>query len=111
MGEHCSLNPFAVLYGMGGITLGNGVRIATQTVIVSANHNYKSRDPLRLSGTSGLGVEVGNDVWIGAGARILDGVSIGSDSAVGAGAVVNRSVPTGHLAIGVPAESSPIRRE
>ncbi len=39
-----------------------------------------------------------DDVWIGAGAQILDGVRIGE------GAVVNKSVPPGKVVGGVPAK-------
>ncbi|MEZ4484842.1 MAG: DapH/DapD/GlmU-related protein [Syntrophotaleaceae bacterium] len=36
---------------------------------------------------------IGDDVWIGAGVRILDGVRIGKGSVIGAGAVVAKDVP------------------
>ena len=103
IGDHCSVNPFAILYGHGGTFLGNGVRIAAQTVIIPANHNFRSSTPLHEAGVVGRGIAIGNDVWVGAGARILDGVVIGDRSVVGAGAVVSRSVPTGSVATGVPA--------
>jgi acetyltransferase-like isoleucine patch superfamily enzyme len=48
-------------------------------------------------------VELGDDVWIGAGARILKGVSIGDRSIVGAGAVVTKSVPADVIVAGNPA--------
>jgi serine O-acetyltransferase len=50
---------------------------------------------------------VGDDVEIGAGARILGPISVGDGSVVGANAVVLSDVPAGHLAVGVPARVIP----
>jgi acetyltransferase-like isoleucine patch superfamily enzyme len=48
-------------------------------------------------------VTIGNDVWIGRGARILSGVSIGDGAVVGAHAVVARSVRPYAVVVGNPA--------
>ena len=49
------------------------------------------------------GVQVGNDVLIGAGAIVLPGLRIGSGATIGAGAVVVKDVPSGGIVKGVPA--------
>lgn len=46
---------------------------------------------------------IGNDVRIGAGARILGPVTIGDGAVIGANAVVLTDVPAGAVAVGVPA--------
>lgn len=48
-------------------------------------------------------VNVGNDVWVGAGAMVLDGVRIGDGAIVAAGAVVTRDVEPYAIVGGVPA--------
>lgn len=48
-------------------------------------------------------IKIGNDVWIGARAVILDGVTIGNGAIVGAGAVVTKDVPDYAVVGGVPA--------
>jgi acetyltransferase-like isoleucine patch superfamily enzyme len=48
-------------------------------------------------------IVIGNDVWIGARAIILDGVVIGNGAIVGAGAVVTSSVPPYAVVAGAPA--------
>lgn len=49
-------------------------------------------------------IVVGNDVWIGRGARILSGVSIGDGAVIGAYAVVARDVRPFAVVAGNPAE-------
>lgn len=48
-------------------------------------------------------IHIGNDVWIGARAVIVDGVNIGDGAIVGAGAVVTKDVPDYAVMGGVPA--------
>lgn len=48
-------------------------------------------------------VVIGNDVWIGRGARILSGVSIGDGAVVGGYSVVTRSVAPYAIVAGAPA--------
>ena len=48
-------------------------------------------------------ITIGNDVWIGARAVILDGITIGDGAIVGACAVVTRDVPPYSVVAGVPA--------
>ena len=46
---------------------------------------------------------IGDDVWIGPGARILGDISIGNNSVIGANAVVTKSFPANSVVGGVPA--------
>ena len=46
---------------------------------------------------------IGDDVFIGAGAKILGAVTIGDGARIGANAVVVCDVPAGATAVGVPA--------
>lgn len=104
IGEDCSLNPFSIVYGHGGVRMGNGVRIAAHAVLIPANHTTPADGtPVRLAPITARGIDIGDDVWIGAGARILDGVRIGARAVVGAGSVVTRDVAAGATVAGVPA--------
>ena len=104
IGDDCSLNPFAIIYGHGGVRIADGVRIAAHAVIIPANHNIADDEtPLHKSGTNAKGIDIGANVWIGSGARILDGVHIGRHAIVGAGSVVTKVVPAGATVVGIPA--------
>ena len=48
-------------------------------------------------------ITIGNNVFVGMNALILPGVTIGDDCVIGAGSVVNRDIPSGSVAAGVPA--------
>ena len=48
---------------------------------------------------------VGNNVVIGAGAKVLGPIYIGSNSKIGANSVVLRDVPEGATAVGIPAKN------
>jgi acetyltransferase-like isoleucine patch superfamily enzyme len=50
-------------------------------------------------------VTIGRGVWLPWHVFILPGVTIGDHATIGAGSVVNRSVPAGALAAGVPAKT------
>jgi chloramphenicol O-acetyltransferase type B len=47
--------------------------------------------------------QIGNDVWIGARAVILDGVKVGDGALIAAGSIVNKDVPPYAVVGGVPA--------
>ena len=49
-------------------------------------------------------VEIGNDVWVGYNAILMDGIKVGDGAIVGAGAVVTKDVPPYAIVGGVPAK-------
>lgn len=51
-----------------------------------------------------ISVVVGNDVWIGYGAKIVEGITIGNGAVVAAGAIVTKDVPPYAIVGGVPAK-------
>jgi acetyltransferase-like isoleucine patch superfamily enzyme len=105
LGDGVFVGPYCVLYGHGGLDIGRGTLIAAHTVIVPMNHIFAQPDvPISQQGVTRKGIAIGEDVWIGCGARILDGVHIGDGAVIGAGAVVTKSVPAYVVALGVPAK-------
>lgn len=49
-------------------------------------------------------IDIGNDVWIGARAIIMDGVKIGNGAVIGANSVVTKNIPDYAIAVGSPAK-------
>jgi acetyltransferase-like isoleucine patch superfamily enzyme len=110
LGDYCSVNPYTILYGHGGLHIGSRVRIAAHVVIIPANHGIDAMDvPIMLQDVENLPVTIHDNVWIGAGAKILAGVVIYSGAVIGAGAVVTRHVPENAVVAGVPARVLYIR--
>jgi maltose O-acetyltransferase len=80
---------------IGDYTLfGSGVQILTPLHPTNAG--------LRRQQEFGKPIEIGADVWVGAGALILAGVRIGPRSVIGAGSVVTRDIPANVFAAGNP---------
>ncbi|WP_231187687.1 acyltransferase [Haladaptatus sp. DYF46] len=101
IGANCSVNPYVNIAG--NVTIGNGVRIASTASIWGENHVFEDpATPIHEQGNRYEGIEVGNDVWIGAGAVVLDGSDVGSHSVIGAGAVVTSDVPEYAIVVGNP---------
>lgn len=106
IGSNCSINPYTIIYGHGkGVKIGNNVLIAGHCLIIPANHIFSRTDiPINQQGTASKGIEIEDDVWIGAGCRILDGVKIARGTIVAAGSVVNKSTIPYSVIGGVPAK-------
>ena len=105
IGNNSWLGPNSVIYGNGGVDIGDHVLIAAHCVINTVSHNFSDTDtPMNLQGVSCDPVVIEDDVWIGSGASILQGVRIGRGSIIGAGAVVTKSIPPFSIALGVPAK-------
>lgn len=112
VGQNCSVNPYSILYGHGGLEIGDSVRIAAHTIIIPANHIYHDPEVLiRKQGLTREGILIEDDVWIGANCTILDGIEIGEGAVVAAGSVVTESVPRYAIVAGIPAEQIGDRRE
>ena len=50
----------------------------------------------------GVGVTIGDNVWIGGNCVVMPGVHIGEGSVIGAGSVVTRDIPARSVAAGNP---------
>lgn len=99
-----------------GARIGGGLRIwhfggvfLHPKVVIGANCTLRQGVTIG-DRRSGGGVPVlGNNVDVGAGAKILGALSVGDDVCVGANAVVLQDVPEGCTAVGVPARVLPRR--
>jgi acetyltransferase-like isoleucine patch superfamily enzyme len=98
------LGPYVVIYGHGGVEIGESTLVSMHCTILSSNHAIPAMGTLiRDVADELLPTKIGRDVWIGANAVILGGVTIGDGAVVAAGAVVTNNVETGAVVAGVPA--------
>jgi acetyltransferase-like isoleucine patch superfamily enzyme len=100
-GRNVFVNQGCRLDDIGGITLGDDVMLGPGVRLISAGHPL---DPaLRRRQVTAAPIVIGRNVWVGAGATILQGVTVGDDAVVAAGAVVTHDVPPAVLVAGTPA--------
>jgi len=86
------------------VHIGNDVRIGPNCNLLGEDHEYRDRNtPVHRQGRLAKGLEIGDDVWIGANSVILPGVRLGNGAIIGAGSVVTKSVPPFTVAVGNPA--------
>jgi serine O-acetyltransferase len=71
--------------------IGDNCNISQGVTIGEANRGPRKGTPV-----------IGNNVYIGPGAKIIGAVHIGNNVAVGANCVVTRDVPDGAVVVGVP---------
>lgn len=107
VGSNVSIHRNCYLDALGGIRIGSEVSIAHQSSIVALEHGWDDTTiPIRDNPIIARSVEIADDVWIGAGCRILGGASIAKRSVVAAGSVYTAKTPaeSGYLYAGVPAK-------
>lgn len=105
IGDNVSIHPLCYIDAAGGITIGSDVSIAHNTTILSEEHIFADIDTIiKDQGCEYKRTIVENNVWIGAGCRILGGTYIESGSIIAAGAVVKNTVKANSIMGGVPAK-------
>ncbi|MGX9463000.1 acyltransferase [Shewanella sp. A14] len=97
--------------GRNGIKIGNQTRIANNVTIYAFNHGMAPNTPVYQQPATSNGVIIGQDVWIGAQAGIVDGVNIGDHAIIGMGSIVTKNVPNYAIVAGNPARVIGDRRD
>ena len=73
-------------------------------MIVPSNHIFSNPyEYIYKQGLSCIGITIEDDVWIGAGVKVLDGVIIRKGCVIGANSVVTHSTEEYGIYVGVPA--------
>jgi serine O-acetyltransferase len=87
-----------VVLGYGGLSI-----VIHQDAMIGDRVHIDQGVTIGGNGTRFGVARVGDDVYIGAGAKILGPISIGHGAVIGANAVVLEDVPPRSVAVGVPA--------
>jgi acetyltransferase-like isoleucine patch superfamily enzyme len=104
IGSNVHISRQTIFLCQGFIKIGDNVMVAPSCLFVDHNHGYKSRQlPIREQPGEVGQIVIEDDVWIGAGCKILKGVTIEKGAIIGAGSVVTKNVSTFEIWAGVPA--------
>lgn len=102
LGENCFINFNCTILDEANVSIGSNAFIGPNVSIYTACH------PLHPEHRNTCvewaePVTIGNNVWIGGSVTILPGVEIGDNVVIGAGAVVTKSFPSNVVIAGSPA--------
>lgn len=104
LGIGVSINHHVTLDGgTKGIEIGNNTRLAAYSYAYAFNHGVEPGRLIKDQPVSSQGIIIGDDVWIGARAGIVDGVNIGNGAVIGMGSIVTKSVAAHSKVAGNPA--------
>jgi serine O-acetyltransferase len=94
IGRGADLGPGLVILHSIGVVINSNVRAGSNLVL---EHG------VTIGAEKGQSPVLGDNIFIGAGAKIIGPVRIGSDVKIGANAVVTKDLPDGATAVGIPA--------
>lgn len=87
IGKKCFINRNCMIVAHEKIIIGDYTTIGPGTYIYDHNHDGKGSYETDS-------IEIGKNVWIGAGCIILKGIKIGDNAVIGAGSLITRNVPS-----------------
>jgi Acetyltransferase (isoleucine patch superfamily) len=92
LGENVFVGSGCYFVSRKAINIGDNTKIGPNTIIYDHDHDYfKKGEYLKTE------VEIGNNVWIGAGCIILRGTKIGNNSVIGAGTLLKGDYPSNSM--------------
>jgi acetyltransferase-like isoleucine patch superfamily enzyme len=104
VGDGANLGFNCEVFSGSRVSIGANTLFAAYVYVIGGGHNFE--DPTRAvaeQGRRSSGVTIGEGVWLGAGAKIMDGCRVGAHAIVGAGSVLSVEVPERGVAMGRPA--------
>lgn len=104
IGENTTVGYHTFIFASEKITIGNNCLIAPFVYLVDSEHGINKNERINLQPNSTAEIIIGNDVWIGTGAKILKGVTIGNGAVIAAGAIVKDNVEPYSIMGGIPAK-------
>ena len=101
VGKNLFMNYNCTIIDVAKVVIGDNCQIAPNVAIYTAGHPVHP-DTRNTLYEYGIGVTIGDTVWIGGNTVILPGVHIGSNTVIGAGSVVTKDIPDWVIAAGNP---------
>ena len=104
IGKNTTFGYHTFLFASERIEIGDDCLIAPFVYIVDSDHNIEKNKKINTQPNSTAPIKIGNDVWIGTGAKILKGVTIGNGAVIASGALVKDDVNPYEIVGGIPAK-------
>lgn len=104
IGDNTTVGYHTYLFASEKITIGHNCLIAPFVYLVDSDHNIAKDKLINQQPNSTSPITIGNDVWIGTGAKILKGVTIHDGAVIASGALVKDDVEAYSIVGGIPAK-------
>lgn len=100
-GDNFFMNYNCTITDVGKVKIGNNVLFGPAVSVYTAGHPIHP-EARNSAYEYGIGVSIGDNVWVGGSTVIVPGVHIGNDVVIGAGSVVTKDIPDHVVAAGNP---------
>ena len=101
VGNNFFANYNCTILDVGKVIIGNNVQFAPNVSLYTAGHPIHPDS--RNSGYEyGIGVTIGDNVWLGGNVIVNPGIHIGNNVVIGSGSVVTKDIPDNVIAVGNP---------
>ncbi|GKX67937.1 sugar O-acetyltransferase [Inconstantimicrobium mannanitabidum] len=101
VGNNFFANYNCTILDVGKVIIGENAQFAPNVSIYTAGHPIHPES--RNSGYEyGIGVTIGDNVWLGGSVVVNPGVKIGNNVVIGSGSVVTKDIPDNVIAVGNP---------
>lgn len=104
IGNGTTVGHHTFIYASEKISIGDNCLIAPFVYLVDSDHNIARETRINQQGNTTAPINIGNDVWISTGVKILKGVSIGDGAVIAAGSVVKSDIEPFAIYGGIPAK-------
>ncbi len=101
VGDNFFANYNCTILDVGRVIIGKNVLFAPNVSLYTAGHPIHP-DSRNYGYEYGIGITIGDNVWLGGNVVVNPGVHIGNNVVVGSGSVVTKDIPDNVIAIGNP---------
>jgi len=110
--DHSNIGSNCQIFSAKFVKIGKKVLVGAYSYFVGGGHKFDRIDiPIIDQGREANGITIKDDVWVGAGVKVLDGITVNESSILGTGTVVTKDVPMYAIVGGIPAKLIKDRRE
>ncbi|MCM3788892.1 acyltransferase [Domibacillus indicus] len=102
IGDNVAIGKDTIIFAHKPMHIGNNTSIAGQCYIIDSDHGMKRSYLIREQELESQQIYIGEDVWIGAGSKVLKGSYISDGSIIGAMSLVKGFTEPYSVNVGIP---------